>query len=233
MRRWSLVAGAVPVLVAVGLALASDGSAGPKNLTIALTANGPSPKAVKRPAFSGVSLSFVNSDSVPHTVVFAGGHCSFTLPPGSGGGCNEGGPNRPGTYPYSVDGKFPGTIDVVGLFRSLTLTAGAHTIRLGSRVTLLGQLTIANEGAPFCGLRESDPIVVLARHDPSQPLRRIAMFPMAGRSRSKRAVNNHCTYSWQRRFRPGLSTTYIAKTFGGLQVFKPATSRPVTVRVRS
>jgi hypothetical protein len=73
---------------------------------------------------------------------------------------------------------------------------------------------------------------VLARHDRSQPFKRIAMFPIGGPPQSKKAVDNRCTYTWQRKVRPGQPTTYIAGTFGRLHVFKRATSRPFTVRVR-
>lgn len=205
-----------------------------KDVTVALTSTGPSPKTVTISAGPTAQLLFVNTDSVTHSVVFSGGHCSFEIPPGEPAvGENPCEMARVHTYRYTVDGTFPGTIHVVGLFRSLTMTARTHAIRLGGRVTLVGRLTISNEGAPYCLPRESDPQLVLARHDAGQRFSRIAMFPMAGRPHSKRAVDNRCTYSWQRTFRPGRSTTYIAKTFGGLVVFKPAASRPVTVRVRS
>jgi hypothetical protein len=207
-----------------------------KYVTVTLTPTGPSPTTVTRSASPQVFLDFVNNDSVAHNVVFAGGHCSIDVPPGAAPGsyeCHDGGPTRVGTYYYTVDGEFPGTVHVVGLFRSVSVTARPHTIRFGGGVKLLGQLTLDNEGGPFCPSAYRDVILLLARHRPSQPFRRIAMFPISGRPRSKRAVNNRCTYAWQRKVRPVQSTTYIAKTSGGLYAFKPATSRPVTVEVRS
>jgi len=174
----------------------------------------------------------VNTDSVAHRVAFAVGNCSLTLAPGTTAWCHDGGPTRRGTYRYTVDGTFPGTVHVVGIFRSVSLTARTHTIRLGSRVTLRGRVTIGNEGAPFCVPRYGEPMLLLARHEPSQSFRRIAMFAIGGRSESKRPVHNRCTYNWRRKVRPGRSTAYVAKAFGGLFAFEPATSRPVTVQVR-
>lgn len=231
MRRWMLIARVALVGVVGALVVASDGAAGLKYLTVTLTSSGPSPSAVQRPAFSGVSLTFANSDAVPHTVVFASG-CSFTVSPGGTGGCPEAGPNRRGTYHYMVDGTFSGTVRVVGLFRAVTVTARTHSIKLGRSIKLHGVVTMANQGAPFCTPSLSRPVVVLARHNRNQPFKRIAMFPGRGRSHSKSAVDNRCTYTWQREVRPELSTTYIAKTFGGLYLYRPATSRPFTVMVR-
>jgi hypothetical protein len=143
---------------------------------------------------------------------------------------------RAGTYYYTTDGKFAGTVHIAGLFRSVTVTARTHTIRLGNRVKLFGRLTLGNQGTPFCapdgGEDGRDVMRVLARHDRSQPFKRIAMFPIGGPPQSKKAVDNRCTYTWQRKVRPGQPTTYIAGTFGRLHVFKRATSRPFTVRVR-
>ena len=209
------------------------GSVDPKSLTVTLTANGPSPSTLTRTAFADAWLSFVNSDSVAHTVAFAVGNCSFTLAPGTTAGCHDGGPNRRGTYHYTVDGAFPGTVHVVGVFRSVSLATRVHRIKLGSQVTLLGRVTIGEEsGGGFCGTGYGDPMLILARQGLNQPFRRIAMFAPGGRPQSKRTVHNRCTFNWQRRFRPGRSTTYIAKTFGGLFAYEPATSLPVTVHVR-
>ena len=215
------------------LVVASDGSAGVKNVTVALTSSGPSPRAVTISAGSTTQLLFVNTDSVAHSVVFAGGHCSFEIPPGEPTvGENPCEIASVHTYRYTVDGTFPGTVRVVGLPRSVSLTARAHTIKLGSRVKLQGRLAFDNMGAPFCASGNGGRVVlVLARHRPSDPFKRIAMFPARGRY-SKTAVNNRCTYRWQREVRPGISTTYIAKTFGWNFVYKPARTKPFTVLVR-
>ncbi len=232
MRSWLLMARVALVPVVAALAFSSDGSAGLKSLTVALNSNGPSPSTVTRSAFSGVLLTFVNPDSVAHTVVFAAGHCSFTVGPGGSGGCHDAGPNRPGTYSYTVDDTFPGTVHVVGVFRSVTMTARTHTITLGRRVELHGELTNGNMGGPFCASTRGQVLLVLARQQGTQRFKRIAMFPVAGKPGSKKAVDNRCTYAWHRKVRPGLSTTYIVKTFGGLTFWRQATSRPFTVSVQ-
>jgi plastocyanin len=233
MRSGLAVLNIAVVGVLAVLVFASDGAAGLKYLTVALTASGPSPSTLTRDAFNGEQLTFVNQDSVAHTVVFAKGHCSFTVVPGGSGGCHDAGPNRTGTYPYTVDGKSPGTVHVVGLFRSVTVTARTHTIRLGRGIELHGEITIANQGSPFCAPAFGQALLVLARHARTQPVKRIAVFSAAGRRpHSKRAVNDRCSYSWQRLVRPGLSTTYMVKTFGGLSVWRSATSRPFAVLVR-
>ena len=143
------------------------------------------------------------------------------------------GPDNVGTHRYTVDGRFPGTVHVVGLFRSVTLTARSHSIALGRRLTLEGRLTIDNQNAPFCFAAYRQVMLVLARHDRSQSFKRIAMFPVRASHRlSRHAVNDRCTYTWQRNFRPRLSTTYISKTFGSTYFWKAATSRPLTISVR-
>jgi hypothetical protein len=136
----------------------------------------------------------VNTDSVTHSVVFAGGHCSFEIPPGEPTvGENPCKIDRVHTYRYTVDGRFPGTIHVVGLFRSVTMTAVTHTIRLGSRIRLHGQVTFDSEGPGFCDPSAGEVLLVLARHARGRPFKRIAMFPIAGRPRSKRTVNARCS----------------------------------------
>ncbi len=77
-----LIARVALVGVVAALVVASDGSAGVKNVTVALISGGPSPRTVTISAGPTAQLLFVNTDSVTHSVVFAGGHCSFEIPPG-------------------------------------------------------------------------------------------------------------------------------------------------------
>jgi hypothetical protein len=191
-------------------------------------------------------LVFINEDSVAHTVVFAEGRCSLNVPPGEPPDnevhCFDHGhgqwPLYVGTYAYTVDGEFPGTVDVVGFPRSVSLTARTHTVRLGSPVKLHGQLTVkspSGHGPAPCvlsGLHDrSATIRVLARHDHSHPFQRIAMFVRRGNP--DRSNRHGCTFDWQLKVRPGLRTTYIADSPFGTKWWKPATSRPFTVRVRN
>jgi len=187
-------------------------------------------------------LIFVNLDSVAHTVVFADGRCSITVQPNDqsthDGECHDSAgrgwwPVSVGRYAYTVDGKFPGTVDVVPFYRSVSLTARTHTIRLGSELTLHGRLTFKDpSGGPMlCSNGQRHPVRVLARHDRSQTFKRIAMIPVPG---PKVNLFGHCAngYAWQLKVRPGERTTYIAHVTGDLQYWEQAESRPFTVLIR-
>lgn len=226
---------ALVVMLAVPGVPAARPAAGTEVVQVALTGAGPSPSTVRMyPATELVN--FVNQESVSHTVVFADGHCSLTIPPGSPpanwGDCH--GPHGQwpfytGSYAYTMDGTFPGRIDVVGFPRSLSLAARTDTVRLGGRLTLTGHLTIG-KGGP-CAVGRSSPLIrVLARHDRSHPFKRIAMFRLPFGTAT---VGRHsCTYTWRLHVRPGLPTIYIADSKVGTQWWRPATSRPFRVLIR-
>jgi hypothetical protein len=239
VQGWLLIARVAFLVVLAALVFPSDGSADGRDLHVALTASGPSPTTVRVYPISDV-VDFFNQDSVAHTVVFAEGHCSLHIPPGGENPsyyhCADHGhgqwPFYVGSYPYSVDGKIPGTVDVVGFFRSVSLTAQTHTVRLGGRLNLHGQLTLTNpKGGPgLCAVGNHSPVVrVLARHDRSHPFQRIAMFALRLRGRS---TSHGCNYAWQLKVRPGLPTIYIADSKLSANLWKPATSRPFTVRIQ-
>jgi hypothetical protein len=243
MRKFVLGGGSCAVLAAVAalaaLAFPPDGSADGSYAYVALSASGPMPSTIGVRALSH-GVIFVNQDSVAHTVVFADGRCSLTVPPGEPP-VNESSctsrrhgvwPIYVGSYVYAVDGTFPGTIRVVPWYRSVSLTARTHTIRLGSQLTLHGQLTYRdpNGGPALCGDGLRHPLRVLARHDRSRHFKRIAMFPVPGREAN--SGTTRCTFSWQLKVRPGERTTYIANAKGRADYWMQATSKPFTVRVR-
>jgi hypothetical protein len=234
VRSWLLIARVAFVGVLAALASASDGSASPTIVTVTLTASGPSPStAVKSPLDP---LEFLNQDSVAHTVVFAAWHCgldngrSLVLSPGSSGGCRNEGPTWTGSFAYTEDGKFPGRIHVVGLRRSVSLTARTHTVALGSQLTLHGQLTFDNAGAPFCA--QVFHVFLLARHDSDHPFTRIAMFAVGPPRRNMKASEHGCTYAWGHKVRPGIATTYMAGAKWEAWWWRRAKSHPFTVRIR-
>lgn len=239
MRTWLSIATVVVAAAAAAFLAPSGGSTGVKVVEVALTSAGASPSTVRM--YVGTELvNFVNEDSVSHTVVFADGHCSLDIPPGSPptnwGDCRGRHGQWPfyaGSYAYTVDGTSPGEIDVMGFPRSVSLTAHTHAVRLGGKLTLHGHLTIRGPhgiDAP-CAVGPRSPVIrVLARHDRRHPFERIAMFvrPYG----SVKVVKHSCTYRWQLEVRPGLRTIYIADSTFARRWWAPATSRPFAVRVR-
>jgi hypothetical protein len=210
---------------------------------VTLTATGPSPSRMEMPA--GSFLVFANSDSVSHTVVFADGRCSLTLTPGEGfdawarvspkWDCHDNSSFYVGSYAYTVDGKFSGTVVTTPVHRVVTLTARTHTIRGDTRLILHGQVN-----PPGWSYRVSDPpgwrdyvsVVVLARHNSKHPFRPIATLNPG--LMKKELVGSY--QRWRLTVHPGATTTYIAKVTSQLpqgQIWTNAKSRPFTVRIRS
>jgi plastocyanin len=219
--------------VLVALVFASDGSAGgPKEVDVALTANGPSPSAVTKAPYD--ELVFVNHDSVAHTVVLVRSPyrtCSLDVAPGEITECHDGGPTSVGRYAYTVDGTLPGTVKVVAYRRSVSLTAQTQNVRLGSQLKLHGQLTYDN-GSGGCGDAFPFVVRVLARHGHSQSFKRITMLPVGGLKDTQRERQDGlCSYSWHLNVRPGTTTSYIAESTLHANFWKQARSRVFTVRV--
>jgi hypothetical protein len=195
---------------------------------------------------AGSYLSFANADSVSHTVVFADGHCSLTLNPGEGfqytapfapyWECHDISSFYVGSYAYTVDGTFSGTVVTTPVHRVVTLTARTHTIQGGTHLVLHGLvdppgLLYRVSNPP--GWKDYVPVVVLARgHNSTHPFRPIATLYEPLRKKTPG--------SWQHRWRltvhPGAPTTYIAKVTWQHpqgQIWTNATSRPFTVLIRS
>lgn len=208
--------------------------------SISLTATGPSPSALTAPAMS--DLSFDNTDSVSHTVVFANGHCSITLAPGEQVGpgvewangvehpdCNDNLTFYVGSYPYTVDGKFAGTVITTPLRRAVSLTAPTHGIRRGTSLTLHGRVNWLQYN-PAALEPQQFRVIVLARHDGRHAFKPIT----TGRlwSSESYAHNGTISYSWKRKVHPGETTTYVAKVTGYQWFWSDATSRAFTVRIR-
>jgi plastocyanin len=198
--------------------------------TVALTAAGPSPSAVNMPATGEVS--FENTDSVTHTVVFANGRCSLTLSPNNQfGSCNPNFTYFVGSYAYTVDGKFHGTVVTKPLHRSVTLTARTHGIRRGTRLTLHGRVSW-NRRNPLVGGKWPFQVIVLARHDGRHPFEPIATVPV----RHPQVIGfTTIRYGWKLNVQPGVTTTYSAKVTWQPpqgQIWTNAKSRPFTVRIR-
>jgi hypothetical protein len=194
---------------------------------VALTGTGPSPSNVTMHAANG--LIFANGDSVSHTVVFANGLCTLTVPADDEATCKDPFTSFVGSYPYTVDDKFPGTVGTTPLRRFVTLTARTHNIRGGTRLTLRGRVSFDCPDPCLMGRtsgRHYVSVVVLAR-DGKRPFQSIAtvnpryLAQVPGR--------------WSLTVRPGETTTYIARVTGQLpqgRLWTDARSRPFTVRIR-
>jgi hypothetical protein len=234
-RSWPVIAEIALVGMLGALAFPSDGSGYISSYPVSLTATGPSPSTLKFDA--GRYMLFDNKDSVTHTVVFANGLCSLTLSPGEQAGPgNELGPDNPncndnftfyvGSYAYTVDGKFPGIVETMPAFRSVTLKARTHRVRRGERLTLHGEVMWDNN-ATSLATKAPFPVIVLARYAGSHTYRAIATVTMGG------LVDTHDV--WRLKVRPGIATTYIAELTGQLsngRIWKQAASRPFAVRMQ-
>lgn len=202
---------------------------------VVITPTGPSPS--KLTMATGNGLYFDNTDSVTHRVVFANGRCNLTLPPDIRGAyCSPNFADIVGTYAYTVDGKFAGTVVTIPLRRSVTLTARSHAIPRGTRLTLHGRLHW-NLKNPVVPIPEPFHVIVLARHDSRRPFKSIASIPV--RVPQGNNIWGGIRHGWKLDVRPGVTTTYIAKVTGGTplyyreeQFWASTKSRPFTVRIR-
>lgn len=226
VRRRLMLIELVLIGVLAALALPTDGSALLIQTTVTLTATGPVPSNVKMSAGQSV-LVFVNDDSVSHRVVFTDGRCSLDVAPGSAPETIQTGVNAcpfpmyVGSYAYTEDGKFPGSVRLLAAPRSVTLTAPTHKIRRGAPLMLHGALTFAQAGEPVP--KPPFPVIVLARHGRQHAFHRIRMLA---------ASLQGGQFVWQLRVHPRTRTTYIARVKGEPRIWKQARSRPFTIRIR-
>jgi hypothetical protein len=165
-------------------------------------------------------------------------HARYTCPLGAAGEPPSGsdqctwGAEFVSRHPYTVDGRPAGTVVVMGIARAVSLTAGTHAVRLGSQLKLHGRVTfddaVSTLGASAC--TGTFTVFVLARHERSQPFKRIAILPERP-SKARRTTNNECFFGWQLSVRPGVATTYIAKVTDFARIWRVAISRPFTVLI--
>lgn len=101
----------------------------------------------------------------------------------------------------------------------------------GCQLTLHGQETYDNRTVTgICVKGGGDVLRVFARHATSQPFKRIAVLRSGHPRTSGRGIHG-CSYRWQLKIRPGITTTYIVETEGG-GWYNQATSKPFTVLIR-
>jgi len=243
------------VAAAGGLfATPSDSAGNPPNCDpilgcpVYLTSTGPSPTTLTMKASEDVS--FINVDSVPHTVVFANGLCSLAVQPGYQlTACANQFIRYVGSYAYTVDGTFNGTVVTRPLTRSVSLKARTHTIASGTRLTLRGRVIRSYFNGTDTSTAPPPPVLVLARHNSKQPFEPVATARTSYltdltdyRSEPQRAM-----YSWKVTVQPEAATTYIVEVTAQRLCYFPASrcahtqgqvwanpkSRPFTVRIRT
>lgn len=215
--RLTVLAALVGVLVV--LLFPADSSA-LRAVFVALTPTGPSPSVLNLP--SGLYPVWTNQDTVPHSVVFANGLCSFQVTPGEIGQCANDFLGRPGQYTYTVDGTFQASVDVVPEGRTVTLTARAHRIVRGAKLRLHGELSVPILSPP--APPGPQPVIVLARHDRRHPFRRIRVVT---------ATTYKWHLNWELYVRPRTRTIYIVEANsqpkGGGLYWQRAWSKPFRV----
>lgn len=227
-HRW-LIAQVAFVGVLAVLAFPGAGSALRPQFVISLTAAGPAPAVLKTTAGLG-TIWFSNTDTATHTVSFANGPCSLQLAPGTRGDCGL--LQYAGDYAYTVDGTTRAHVVLEAVGRSVSLTAGSHSVDRGSQVRLQGILeeADANWSPPHGG--SPQPITVLARPDRYHAFHRIAVVRAKIHFRTKH--DPFGTLLWQLQVQPRAKSIYIAEANyqpRGGQVWQQAWSKPFRVRV--
>lgn len=127
------------------LALTALGSATAADRAVTITRTGYVPADVTIAA--GDSVTWRNSDTIVHQVVFGTTPCSLTIQPGASASCTF---RAGGKFNYrdpSQQGSFRGTVTVTGPRSSVTLSAPRPTATFAAPVTLSGVVSnqLANE----------------------------------------------------------------------------------------
>lgn len=164
------------------------------------------------------------------TVVFANGLCSLTVAPQQSSECDNNPTFYVGTYAYTVDGRFAGTVVTSPLRRAVNLTAPRHVIPRGTSLTLHGRVSWFDYN-PFLP-RPRFRVIVLARHDGEHVFKPVTTGRLWSSQPFERP-NGSISYSWKRKVHPGETTTYVAKVTGYQWFWSDATSRAFTVRIRN
>jgi hypothetical protein len=205
------------------------GSALAPTYFISLTSSGPSPTELSIGAGFG-TLSFDNTDAVSHTIAFADGRCTAQIAPDDRFLCGT--PFYVGKYAYTVDGASQADIVIEPAYRSVSLHARRHAIRLGSGATLHGTLIQSNLGGPP-GPAGPRRIIVIARPYRGHPFYRVGTVEASVHPPTKRAPFGELV--WHLRIHPRSHMTYVAiasyQPKGG-QVWERAVSKSFRINVR-
>jgi plastocyanin len=133
------------IIIAGGvLALATLAPATAADQTVTITRAGFVPENVTITA--GDSVTWRNTDTVPHQVVFGRVPCTLTIQPGGSASCTF---RAGGSFNYrdpSQGGSFRGTVTVTGPRTSVTLGASRRTVTYAGSVTLSGVISSQQAG---------------------------------------------------------------------------------------
>jgi plastocyanin len=124
------------VAVAGFVALAALGSAAAADLAVTITRTGYVPRDVTVAA--GSSVTWTNSDTTVHQVVFDKTPCNLTIQPAARASCTFPAGGRFTYRDPSQGGNFRGTVTVNGPKTAVTLTSSRQTATFAAPVTLTG-----------------------------------------------------------------------------------------------
>jgi plastocyanin len=132
IRRLAVVLAGVSALAALGSASAAD-----RAVTITRTGYVPADVTIA----AGDSVTWTNSDTTVHQVVFDRAACNLTIQPAAHASCTF---RAGGKFNYrdpSQGGSFRGTVTVTGARTSLTLAASRRIASFAAPVTLSGVIS--------------------------------------------------------------------------------------------
>jgi plastocyanin len=136
LRRLVLATAAILALFALGSAAAAD-----RAVTITRTGFVPSDLTIN----AADTVTWTNTDTTVHRVVFDKSPCNLTIQPGSRGTCSFPAGGRFNYRDPSQGGSFRGTIMVTGPRTAVTLTAARLTTAFGAALALKG--VVSNQQA--------------------------------------------------------------------------------------
>jgi plastocyanin len=196
MRRLFIAIAAVLALTALGSATAAD-----RAVTITRTGFVPADVTIA----SGDSVTWRNTDTAAHQVVFTQAACNLTIQPGASGSCTfRAGGKFNYRDPSQQGNAFRGTVTVTGARTSVTLSASRATTTWAVPVPLTG---------------------VVSNHDANEAV--VVQGQECGKTAFTRvgAATTTSGGKWTFAVKPTINTTYQAR-------WRTADSSTVTVKVR-
>ena len=199
------------ILLAAILVVAIGSEAVAASKTVTITRTGFVPERVTIPARD--TISWTNSDSVVHQVVFDKASCNLTIQPGQSASCAF---KDAGSFNYrdpSQRGSFRGTITVTP---SVTAAAARPLVVYGSGVALSG--LVSNE-------RAGEPVAVLAQECGKTPFSPLQTVTTAAGGAWSLVVKPTLTTVFEARWKTATSVQTTVKVRPGIRLTRPARGR--------